>query len=202
MRNHTKLVLAALTAALLLSFAAGSASADRALTMDPSETLVVFPELSFESAFGTLVCELTLHVTFHESVAKTPGALAGEVTAAFDEAGCSGGSAGLLSGVRGRRVAGLQGPYHLQHRSFSGALPDIESVSLNLVGLVFWIETGSFVCLSNNTISFTTTGGNPATGLLTNASRLPLYGGFLCPLASINLIAQGAVRPSVEIGLL
>lgn len=191
--------LAAVTAALL-GIGAASAAADSGLTVEPRATTIVFEELTFEIPIGEIVCEVTLHLTFHESIGKTPGALAGE--ARVGAGACQGGSIGLLSGVRGSRVTGLQGPYHIQFNSFEGTLPGIASVTLDLVGLVFWMQLGEMVCLSNNTLSFTTTGGNPATGLEGNQSGLPFYGGFFCAISSINYITNGSLSPSIEIGLL
>ena len=201
MLRHAKLVLAALTAALLLAVAAGPASADNALSAEPSETSAVFEELTFGSPLGNVICEVTLHVTFHESVNKVPGELAGEIEVGVSTGSCTNGDAGL--NVGGQRVTGLQGPYHIQYNSFEGTLPNINSVTAALVGLEIWITLGSTTCNANETISGTTTGGNPADGLSTSEEGIGLIpGSFACLFMTGELIGTAGADEEITITLL
>lgn len=203
MRTHGKLILMALTAALLLSFAAGTASARNGLIASPSTVEAIFPELTFSDTTGLVevICEVTLNVTFHESVAKTIGSLAGFAEVAVDEAGCEGGTAGLLD-VNDERVTGLYGPYHITFDGFTGTLPNIQSVSLQLNEVKFWIEAG-VTCLANEQpISGTSSGGNPATELDVIEANVPLEGGILCNLTSGKLDGSAALTHDITIELI
>lgn len=77
---------------------------------------------------GYVICPLTLEGSFHSrSFAKVPGALIGYITRArLEEESCSGGEARYLQETL---------PWHLQYASFSGTLPNITSITTNVIGL-------------------------------------------------------------------
>jgi hypothetical protein len=128
MRAHSKLLLAALTAALVLAAAVSTASGTRLETSSQS-IRTVWTSLEF-TGFGGLFgirCPVTLEGTVHSrTISKVSGQLIGFITrASLGEASCSGGSVTTLP-------ASL--PWHLRYDSFRGALPRIEGVRIQIIG--------------------------------------------------------------------
>jgi hypothetical protein len=198
-----KLILTALTAALVLSVAASLASARTGLASSPATNTLTLTNLELEGGLGNPVrCNVTMNVTLHSSVAKTVGALAGLARITVSTGSCAAGNAGLLVG--GVRVTGAQGPYHVQYASFAGTLPSITAVTLNVVGVSFWIRSPEGVeCnASNVSIHGSTTGGNPATGMRVEAQNIPLSGGFLCSFASGTMQGNGTLASRETITLI
>jgi hypothetical protein len=188
-----KLVVLAVAAASLLALVTGQAAARTGLRASPTTSYVDFPTLELNGGFSTVVCDVLMGVTLHESVAKSAGTLAGFAT--INVRSCSAGAAGLL--VAGRRVTGLQGPYHVNYLSFTGTLPNIQSVTLQVLEVSFWItEPGLGVtCLtaSPQNITGTTTGGNPARGMEVSAANIGLEGGFGCGFVRGSMSGEGSI---------
>lgn len=136
MRRYTKVITAALTMALLLSLAAGTASARNGLSVETTHFIVLFPELTF-NAGANIICNVQLDVTLHATVAKVRLTLAGFTNIQVFEETCRSGRAGLLNSSR-QRVRGLVGPFHLTYESFTGTLPNVTSVTLGVQEVPFW----------------------------------------------------------------
>jgi hypothetical protein len=153
MRNSTKLVLAGLSAALLLSLAVGSASARRIETSERG-FLVRFSELSFNAAGNRVSCPVTLEGSFHSrTLSKVSGQLIGYITQAqvpSTEPPCVEGTATALTTTL---------PWHIQYNSFAGRLPTISRIRITLVGARFQVHPrNSVTCLAG------TTQANPSAG--------------------------------------
>jgi hypothetical protein len=156
MRNRSKLLLSALTAAFVLSMAVGSASANR-LSLSAQDFDARWSSLIFTSDAGSsLTCPVTLQGSFHSrTIAKVPNALIGFVSRASvrgqNSAGnCTGGTATVLTATL---------PWHITYRSFTGTLPNITGVNILLVNASFQIQpAGSLTCLARTTTT------NPAIG--------------------------------------
>jgi hypothetical protein len=197
-----KFVVAALAASALLALIAGTASARTGLRAEPSTSVLFIRNLELTGGFGTVRCNITQSVTLHSSVAKSRGALAGQSNVAVSTNGCANGNAGIL--VSGRRVTGLQGPYHVQYQSFEGTLPSITSIRIAVVGVSFWITEPTFgvTCLTAEPQSIvgTTTGGNPATGISVAAAGIALEGGFGCGFSTGSMSGSGSIFAELALG--
>jgi hypothetical protein len=199
MRKLTLMTLLSLT---IIASIAGSALARTGLVSTPS-SVTETGAFQIEGGLGNPTrCSITLNITMHASVAKTAGALVGLSRITVSTTRCSSGDGGLIVG--GIHVTGAQGPYHMQYSSFAGTLPSITSVSLNVVGVSFWIRTPEGVeCEARNvTIHKSTTGGNPATGYSIEAQNVPLGGGFLCSFSSGTISGFGTLASRLTITLI
>lgn len=188
MRHTTKLVLAALVATILMSFAVGSASARRIETSEQG-FLVRWTSLSFNAAGNRVSCPVTLEGSFHSrTLSKVCGQLIGYVsTAQVGPASvCQAGSATVLTESL---------PWHILYVSFAGELPRIERIRIKLIGAAFRISAG-IACLA------TTTHTNPAVGDINveasgGANTLTALREFSiptnCPFVSGNFEGTGEV---------
>lgn len=194
MRNHSKLILSALTAALILAAVVTTASASR-LSISNRNFRVVWNPLQFSEAEGGTEtrCPVTLEGTFHSNViVKAAGALVGYVTRGIvAEGSCTNASTA--------RILQASLPWHVRYRSFRGTLPRIERIRLELVGAAFLLNVffGSAQCLYQSTSASPAAGEllvNTATGVVEglaadNTVRIPLavrLGGFVnCPATGI-----------------
>jgi hypothetical protein len=176
MRNRSKLVFAALTAALIFG-AAVSASANR-LANSSSTFRTTFATLEFSAAgFFNIRCPLTLEGRYHSrTISKVNEALIGYVTSAFirNEA-CTGGHFTILAGSL---------PWHVRYASFTGTLPNITTITQHIIGTALTINAG-FTCTSTTTASspgiatITREPGGIVTGV-TAGGTVPTVGSF-CP---------------------
>ncbi|HEX4806911.1 MAG TPA: hypothetical protein VFU94_13515 [Conexibacter sp.] len=130
--------LLAVTSALLLAFAVGTASANN-LSFSNRNQRIVWSALNFIAGSSTITCAMTLEGSFHESTtAKVIGRLLGYITRATVGT-CTRGSATVLNETL---------PWHIQYAGFTGRLPTITSVLLNIVGLSWGLQPeGSLKCL-------------------------------------------------------
>jgi len=183
MHTRSKLLLGALTAALVLGAAVGSASARRIQLSDQTFRAIWNP-LVFSNAAESIEvrCAVTLEGSFHsKTLSKVNEQLVGYVTSAkVAEAGCAGGRARALTETL---------PWHIRYESFAGTLPIITSISVRLVGASFLVEVFGVSCL------YATEAGHPARGQIRiNGSNvateltaletpaIPKHAGsFLCP---------------------
>jgi len=137
---------------------------------------------------------MTLAGTFHSNtISKTMNSLIGYITSA-SLGTCSGGRATILRETL---------PWHIVYSGFTGTLPNIRSVNMDIIGLSMAVETEGVACLLRTTT--------------TNRWRLrrdyeffvnqwywilllwvyvpvPLTGGFLCTLAG-DAEMEGIERP-------
>jgi hypothetical protein len=179
MRTRSKLLLTALTAALVMAATVGTASA-RNLSISEQRFRAVWTPLEF-TAIGGLIrvrCNVTLTGSFHyRSIVKSRGALIGFVTSAALTRPCTGGEAWILNGSE-RATNTL--PWHVQYDSFRGTLPRLEGVRLALVG-------ASFLLIASSQCLFASTAASPAFGIINinaegratsltadNSSQIPL----------------------------
>ncbi len=188
MRNRSKLLLAALGAAVLLAAAVGTASAAR-LQVSGQSITAVWRAMTFRApAVGVSVsCPVTLEGTLHSrTIIKTPGSLIGYIArATVGEASCTGGRARTLT---------ARLPWHVQYSSFSGTLPNITSVNTNVIGAEFLIQAR--VLGTEVSCLYTTSAAEPATG------RFELTAGTLTSVTVGGEIrsASGGVCPRGVLG--
>jgi hypothetical protein len=128
MRTRSKVILAALSASLLLGLAASSASAGRLSTTN-ARFRVTWNALRFAEPGGggiTLTCRVTLEGSFHSTtLRKVAGALIGAVTRAFvDSTNCRGNNEPHRASVLQETL-----PWHVTYEGFGGVLPNITEVT-------------------------------------------------------------------------
>jgi hypothetical protein len=191
----SKILLAALSAATMLALAVGTASANR-LSLSESEFDLRWTALRFsDNVFGGFVsCPLTLLGRFHSrTITKTRGLLIGYIDHA--RVGARGGSAeNCTGGALTILTATL--PWHVRYRSFTGTLPRITTVSLDLIGVALRIDNSGSVCLTRSDAAEPTTGtitlneSGTATGLNPSGSIVADDPG--CALFGITLSYVGS----------
>ncbi|HZV73419.1 MAG TPA: hypothetical protein VFF79_06865 [Conexibacter sp.] len=183
-------MLTALSAAVMLAALVGTASANR-LSVSESTLRAVWPEeskLNFSNTAGGLEisCSVTLEGSFHSrSIVKTRGSLIGYITRAIvgPVANC------VKNNVTNVQVLTASLPWHVRYDSFTGTLPAITGVRLQLVGAAFLLTAFGASCLYRSTPEQPAFGianreaGGTITGLQAeNGSEIPLAsGGILCP---------------------
>ncbi len=151
-----KLLLAASGATIVLAALVSGASANR-LSQSSSTLRATWTSAEFGGGFGTVRCSLTIESSLHSrTFTKTAGALAGYVTRA-SVGPCASGSATILAATL---------PWHLRYASFTGTLPSISSITMNVIGVAFQIREPTFgiTCLATSTTT------EPAGGALNRES--------------------------------
>lgn len=177
MRTRSKLLLVALTTTAVFSLAVSAASARR-LEVSEQRFLAIWTSLNFSGGFGpTVLCPVTLAGSFHSrTISKVSGQLVGYVTeASVDSPNCTNGHAT----VRTETLA-----WHVQYNSFTGTLPEIGTIKIQLVGARFRIEDSGVTCES------TTSQSRPAFGTITREAN----GGLLV------IRAEGSIPCGIFIG--
>ncbi|HEX7291079.1 MAG TPA: hypothetical protein VF250_08140 [Conexibacter sp.] len=158
-----KLLLAVTGATLLLGVTVSSVSA-RNLSISNQQIRANFREVRVSGLFGNTVCQVTIEGSFHSrTIAKVVGQLIGYITT--ERLGpCATGTATILTETL---------PWHVRYVGFAGTLPNITSLSVNVIGRAIRVRTPEgFNCLILSTpeqpLRFTFV-RNPATGQLTVA---------------------------------
>ncbi len=201
MHRHIRLLLTSVAATAILAAAVSTATANR-LAITNQQIRAVWANLEFFNTVteGTVRCPVTLEGSFHSrTIVKVRGLLVGYVTRALvSNDVCTGGRATVLSETL---------PWHLTYNTFAGTLPNIGSVTLNL------IRAGFIVNLGGNNCRAVTTTASPARGIVRVAgtavetlradesAEIPLVngpGGILCGLASG--VFRGTSRPVTLLG--
>ena len=195
MRTRSMLLLAALTAALALSLAVGTATARRLRISSTNFALRwrdfvvptgIEPREAEEGREDIRHCPITLSGSFHSTtISKVVGTLVGYVNNA--QMGTCTGEGGRVTLLR----TGL--PWHLTYKSFSGFLPSITRFRFALIGFGMSIEVppppySGTVCLIRTTtaeplnIDFTREAGGAITsaGGFENLIDARDTTGFLC----------------------
>lgn len=195
----SKLVITALTAALVLALGVGAASASNGVSVDNTSTRATSARLTFADGSGSfrVVCEVVLTISLHRTIAKSAGTLAGFITA-VEVRNCSGGNA---------RVLNASLPWHVTYVSFEGTLPNITSVRLQLNGAAFLLEAffRAARCLYRGNPQGTT-GGSPVNEIRADGSRTIAL--FEEALSSISCPRTGrfegtfSVSPTVRLTLI
>ncbi|HEU4702902.1 MAG TPA: hypothetical protein VFS37_10510 [Conexibacter sp.] len=135
--RHCKLLLAAACCAVLLSALVGSASAGRLSTVTQTFRSS-FRSVSLNGVFGSITCQMSLEGSLHSrTIAKSSGTLIGYVTAAALGT-CAEGRATILRETL---------PWHVRYASFSGTLPNITSIRVNVSGFSLRIQEPFAGCL-------------------------------------------------------
>jgi len=178
---RSKLLFAGLSAALLLSMAVASASANK-LSNSSRTFRIVWSSLELGSEIGTVRCPVTLEGSFHSAtISKVTNALIGYITrGTVVTASCTGGRATINQEAL---------PWHIRYDSFRGTLPAITGITQTLIGSKFTVELGGLTCTT------VTTATNPAKGIsniaasgLVTGNRadelatIPLRGNFFCEI--------------------
>jgi hypothetical protein len=161
MRTSTKLLFAALAVFFALSLGAATASALRSIQVSATNVSARSRALTFteEAQRFRVICEVTLAITLNARIAKTPGAAVGSANP--EVRNCSGGNA---------RVLGTRWP--ITYVSFSGTLPNIREVTLQIERAEFLLEVffGAAECLYSGSAQGITS-GNPITSITANETR-------------------------------
>ncbi len=183
MRTRSKLLLAGLAAALLLSIAVTSATAGR-LRVSSTTFTITWTSLNFSTTggIGPIRCPVTINGNFHSAtINKVTGALVGFVNrATVNGAGCTGGRATINQEAL---------PWHIRYRAFRGALPAITGVDFSTVGAKWTAEAAGLSCTTITTAANPEVGiANLSSGRVTSltpdgSAVIPLRGTFPCGFA-------------------
>jgi hypothetical protein len=158
MRNIA--VRATLLAALFATWAAPGAAGSRGIAISPTGANRASGTLTFletEMVFQRCRVDLTLQEVGANGTAKSPTTVLANVTAARIER-CEGGEVRAL-GPEARR------PWRVTFVSYSGTLPSIESIRLEIRGVGFLISAPLFRCLYGGNDQATTVGGTRPTSM-------------------------------------
>jgi hypothetical protein len=147
MTTRTKFLLAALTAALVLSLGVGTASALRSLSIEGETTVVGEGVISFIGGGTTIKCPTTITGTMSRAIPKTNGILTGRTTRIATnrpEANCTS-STGTLQGLiilapEEREEAG-SAKCRKFFESIVGTLPNITGINGISKGCLIGFET-------------------------------------------------------------
>jgi hypothetical protein len=130
MRPHVKLMLAALTATLVMGLAVSSATAGR-LSTSNTRFRVTWNQLRLGDEAGGLAqtCRVTLEGSFHSAtIRKIAGTLIGAITKGIvDSNNCRGTNEPHRLTIQQETL-----PWHLTYESFSGTLPNITAIQFLL----------------------------------------------------------------------
>lgn len=144
MRTRSKLLIAGFTASLLLSLAVSSSSANN-LSSSQRNFRMTWSSLQLEAGFSGARCPVTMEGSFHSTTfTKTAGALIGHVSRSVVGT-CSDGRLTIYQEVL---------PWSVRYVSFSGTLPNITMLTLDLVGTKVRFEYPSIgiACTSQSTV--------------------------------------------------
>ena len=186
-----------LAVAIVLAAAVGTASA-RNLSISNQSFRVTWSslELTNNVSTTTMRCPVTLEGSFHaRTLAKSLGSLVGFITrAVIRNESCTNGRATILTEAL---------PWHLTYQGFTGTLPNIATIRVNLIRFSFQIETGSNTCLAVTTTEEPFTGimtlgaGREVTGFTADGTRRIRLrngtGGIFCGLGSGGFSGTGTV---------
>lgn len=184
MPHRIQLLLTALTATIILATTVSTATAGR-FSISNNAVRAAWANLEFSNSFteGVIRCPVTLEGSFHgRTINKIRGILVGYISrAAVSNDTCTGGHATITQ-------ASL--PWHLTYQAFTGTLPSITGVVVNLIRGGFTTESPGATCTATSSIANPARGtvlvgaGGAVTGLRADeTASIPLTGG-LCPLIS------------------
>lgn len=202
MRTRSKLLrvtLAALATAAMLTIAVGTADATRLEFPNWERGFrIVWNPLTLSAGSTIIRCPVTLEGTFTtRSIVKIPGQRVAAVTAAASN-GCPGVNFTLLT---------TSLPWSMTYNSFTGTLPRIETVKLNLIGMAFQLETSGISCLATTRTErpfrgiATVNSGEIRTFTAEEGSSIETSGGFFCGFsgpASFSGTGTASVRGGTE----
>ena len=146
MRHRIKVSLLSLAVAVtVLSINAVTASANR-ISVDDQDFRAVIPTFTaVVEGIGQVECALTISGSLHSSTyTKTIDSLIGQITS-VNVGACTGGEVTVLSETL---------PWHLTYAGFSGTLPEIAEISINLIGFSAQASLSAapgVICLARST---------------------------------------------------
>jgi hypothetical protein len=131
MRNRSRLLAAAITAALALTLGVATANASRSFSIS-SNTLLTYVStgLTFTDSFQFFICAVTLTASLHATAPKIRGSLIGFVN-------------GANFGTCFTPLVEHRNPWHVTYNSFRGTLPRITEVLIT-VNRVRLLRSGPF----------------------------------------------------------
>jgi hypothetical protein len=191
MRTHTRMLLGALTAALVLASAVSSASAQR-LSVSNQNFRIVWTPLTLGTSSGgggtQIICNVTLEGSFHyRSIIKLARTLIGFITKAAVTHPCTGSGEGWAdNGIENAGLGVIRNtlPWHVTYEAFTGRLPNITSVRL-LLRPVFTINVFGVLCRYTGNaqgVVNVNTSGEGTTIVPDSTVGVPnIEGSFLCP---------------------
>ena len=138
MHSYIRVLLAGIAAMAILAAGVGVASAGR-LSVSNRHIRGVWSRFTLSNTVTSEVieCQVTLEGSFHSSTTKkVAGALIGHITRPSIDA-CTGGNVTVDPEVL---------PWHLHYESFSGTLPNINSILISMTGSSYLISLGSLLC--------------------------------------------------------
>ena len=171
---RVKFVFSTLIAALLLSVGAGGAAA-RSFEVSEQRVTGTSRGMVFESSSGNVTCDVTRVITLHRrTFAKVANTLIGYVTD-VRATNCTERSTGALTETL---------PWHVTYGGFSGTLPRITEMRLNVLNVTFLFTIFGVSCLFAGTGEgrLAVSAGSASTLRLNEAVAFNLAaGGFFCP---------------------
>lgn len=191
MRHWSRLLTATVASALLLAAAVGTASANRLLLSNQNLTITwSVAKIAIPTSSVEIRCRVQLEGSFHSrSISKVSGALIGHITeAGITQASCvrNGITVALFLRTAESGVETL--PWHIRYDSFTGRLPRIEGVRIQIIGLSLQLNVGGMLCLYASTpgLPLYATFGIEEGGTVTKlrfleTAGIPKTGGMLCP---------------------
>jgi len=191
MRTRSKLLIAAIAAIALLGMAVSAASA-RNLEVSNSANgfRITWNPLTLEAAGLEARCPVTLEGTFERSsIAKRTTENIGRVT-----------GAAVGTCTRNRATALTETlPWEVRYSSFAGTLPNITSVSMNLIRASFRANLEGIECLAASRAEQPAGGiatigaGGAITGFRADETRgIETTGGFFCTIGGRARFAGSA----------
>ena len=136
-----KTLLTVAAATMLLAALTTTASA-RNFSVSNQSLRATFRAVTFEGAFGRIVCPVTVEGSFHQRTnAKVAESLVGLITAAVVGTCAVGGATVLRETL----------PWHARYTSFTGALPNITSIQAHVIGVAAKVREPAFECLAIST---------------------------------------------------
>lgn len=199
MQSNARIALITFATLIALAAGASSAMALRSLSLAPTEG-----ELGNVRADGTLTisgesfmvtCAFRRRIALRSTVAKRAGAELGEVT--LIQAECRGASFRVLGPEAGR--------IPISYISFSGTLPNITAVGIEIRGFAFLVETETIRCLYRGNVRATMAGNPSGETRLDESVSIPLFtnlGVLPCPSRATIRGTLTVVRPTIAITLI
>lgn len=137
MGKGTRGLLAALATAALLALGTATATANR-LATNARTFRLDFAPVGLVMSVGLAYCDLTLDGSFHTTtIQKIARSLIGSITRGTIEF-CTQGTATLLTETL---------PWHVTYSGFSGVLPNITAMRVEIIGLAINLNVGGIACL-------------------------------------------------------
>ena len=134
----SKLLLATVGATVLLGALVSSASA-RNVSVSNQFLRSDFRSVTFRAPFGDIICEVRLSGSLHtRTFVKQVGSLIGYITQASLGA-CAAGTSTILQATL---------PWHVRYLGFTGTLPNITSIIVNVIGAAFRVRRNIQDCLA------------------------------------------------------